>query len=246
MAPSPSSEQDVSDNDSEASGDPKPKRVCKRRHGNNAWADQSAYPRPPLTRWQFGSGSETAHREDKDVSTPHMSTDRRRWTTLHIDAVNNGQAQSTYLTPPSDHGDCRQVMPSLNVNSLGPDSMTPLMLAAMHGHTALSSPPTVVTPDGTTITDLDATTFVNDITDGSIGEKSESYLKQLLSMGAEVNLQTDTRKETALHMAARCCRVDHARVLLAYGADPTARDANGLTPLHSAVGASAMGVLHVS
>lgn len=52
--------------------------------------------------------------------------------------------------------------------------------------------------------------------------------------------------ETPLHLAARYQRADATKKLLDAGADPTARDADGRTPLHAAVAADAHGVFQVA
>lgn len=52
--------------------------------------------------------------------------------------------------------------------------------------------------------------------------------------------------ETPLHLAARYARADAAKILLDAGADANAEDFKGCTPLHTAIGADALGVFQVS
>uniref|UniRef100_A0A8C0IQL9 Uncharacterized protein n=1 Tax=Chelonoidis abingdonii TaxID=106734 RepID=A0A8C0IQL9_CHEAB len=73
---------------------------------------------------------------------------------------------------------------------------------------------------------------------GTVGE--------LLAQGARLDAQTDATGETALHLAARFARASAVRSLLDAGADPNVRDRAGRSPLHSAIGADALGACQVS
>jgi len=64
--------------------------------------------------------------------------------------------------------------------------------------------------------------------------RSAAIIQDLITDGANVHSQIEFSGETPLHLAARFCRADAAKRLLAAGADPTAQDNNGRTPLHAA------------
>lgn len=69
-------------------------------------------------------------------------------------------------------------------------------------------------------------------------------LELLLDRGADLHrLGTGAHANTALHAAAAGGAVATARILLASGADPDARDAGGNTPLHVAVANGAVPVV---
>ncbi|XP_026502050.1 neurogenic locus notch homolog protein 4-like, partial [Terrapene carolina triunguis] len=72
---------------------------------------------------------------------------------------------------------------------------------------------------------------------GTVGE--------LLAQGARLDAQTDATGETALHLAARFARASAVRSLLDAGADPNTRDRAGRSPLHSAIGADALGACQI-
>ena len=59
----------------------------------------------------------------------------------------------------------------------------------------------------------------------------------LIDRGADVDLADAAGGYTALHLAARGLHKDVVQVLLRAGADPTAEDASGWTPLHHVVAA---------
>ncbi|TFJ95702.1 mediator of RNA polymerase II transcription subunit 22 [Platysternon megacephalum] len=86
-------------------------------------------------------------------------------------------------------------------------------------------------PDG--VTPLMAAVCVG----GAVGE--------LLAQGARLDAQTDATGETALHLAARFARASDLCSLLDAGADPNARDRVGRSPLHSAIGADALGACQI-
>ena len=77
------------------------------------------------------------------------------------------------------------------------------------------------------------------------GNPSSTFIQQLIHNGASVDSTTDHLQETPLHLAGRYQRADAARRLLEAGADPNARDIRGRTPLHTAIGADAQGVIHI-
>lgn len=52
--------------------------------------------------------------------------------------------------------------------------------------------------------------------------------------------------QTTLHIATACCTSDAVRQLIEAGSDINAQDADGWTPLHVAVGATAHNVFRVS
>lgn len=65
-------------------------------------------------------------------------------------------------------------------------------------------------------------------------DNSTEVIKLLLSHGT-FNIHASTNNgETPLHMSARQRTSDNFAMLLANGAIPPLRDANGLTPLHRA------------
>lgn len=70
-------------------------------------------------------------------------------------------------------------------------------------------------------------------------------MKNIWLLNSEVIAFDDITGETSLHLAARYARADAAKALLDAGADPNAQDANGRTPLHTAIAADAQGVFQV-
>ena len=61
-----------------------------------------------------------------------------------------------------------------------------------------------------------------------------AIIRDLLEHGAPVNAQQEAAW-TALHEAARSGRQDMIDLLLKYGADPTAKNDDGITPIQLAV-----------
>lgn len=73
------------------------------------------------------------------------------------------------------------------------------------------------------------------------------YAGVALARGAAANARTTASEDTPLHICARrgerC--VEAARVLLAAGADLTAKNSNGRTPLDEATRTGSVGMLHL-
>lgn len=111
----------------------------------------------------------------------------------------------------------RDQEPSLIINK-GPDGLTPLMLAVMRSATVTS--------------DQDE-------------EANAHFIEDLITRGADINNRTETRGETALHLAARFNLPVAARKLLEYSSNTNAEDNMGETPLHAAVRADAIEVFRV-
>ena len=102
----------------------------------------------------------------------------------------------------------------------GPHGQTPMMAVIMNMPLSTYDNP-------------DATTENKAITD-------------LLSSGANPSLVCDKTSESSLHLAARYVRVDAAKSLLDSFPDLChARDANGRTPLHTAIASDARGVFEI-
>jgi ankyrin repeat protein len=71
----------------------------------------------------------------------------------------------------------------------------------------------------------------------SATDADPELVRFLIDQGADVNLADAVGRYTALHLAACSRRTDVVRALLGAGADPTAEDASGWTPLHHVVSA---------
>ena len=127
---------------------------------------------------------------------------------------------STYLDPNLNFGPPTMTPPDRReldlIDPPGPDGLTPLMLACTSSH--LSNPP----------------------------QRVAEIVQQLILRGANPLAKTCQREETALHLAARYRNAVALRILLDFCPDPNMRDADGKTPLHSAVGADAQDCMRVS
>ncbi|XP_062952594.1 neurogenic locus notch homolog protein 4 isoform X3 [Cynocephalus volans] len=117
--------------------------------------------------------------------------------------------QAAMLTPPQE-----SEMESPDVDTRGPDGVTPLMSAVCCGG-------------------VDSRTF-----QGAWLGSPEPW-EPLLDEGACPQAHTVGTGETPLHLAARFSRPTAARRLLAAGANPNQPDRAGRTPLHAAVAADA-------
>ncbi|KPM03476.1 Notch-like protein [Sarcoptes scabiei] len=131
----------------------------------------------------------------------------RSWSSAHYEAFQPHDS----LTPP---------LPTPSIDAIGPNGMTPLMVA--------SAFPNVI--------NFDNPEMVCDKTNA---------VKDLLNNGANVSLTCDKTNETCLHLAARYARADAAKHLIESGADCNAQDATGRTPLHAAIAADARGVFEI-
>eukprot|EP00117_Sycon_ciliatum_P048509 scpid7645/ scgid34528/ Neurogenic locus Notch protein; Processed neurogenic locus Notch protein len=222
------------------------------------------------TGGQTSSGGNTMGDPMTIIGKP-PTTSLANWSTLHKQAASGGgvggHLSGPILTPPSDTSseDLDRVLS--NVNSRGPDGITPLMLAACnpsqyadmkphHAHRMMPPqshlPPGMgnpLDPHGIMFANPMAmtamTTAHSELFYGMGPAAPESFLQRLLTMGADCNARTYSMQETALHLAARCGVADNVNVLLHYGADPNAVDKYGASPLHAAVSAGATAVVQV-
>lgn len=129
----------------------------------------------------------------------------RAWSMANMEAYHPQEV----LTPPL-------ATPSLD--ALGPNGMTPLMVAAAYPNSMM----------------------MNGQSDGNM-----DAVEDLLRSGADVNKTCDITNETSLHLAARHARADNAKLFIEYGADVNAQDNTGRTPLHAAIAADAKGVFDI-
>ena len=132
----------------------------------------------------------------------------RSWSSAHYEAFQPHDS----MTPP---------LPTPSIDSIGPNGMTPLMVASAFPMNLMN----VDNPDML----CDSNNAVHD----------------LLMNGANVSLTCEKTHETCLHLAARYARADAAKRLIEAGADCNAQDATGRTPLHSAIAADARGVFEI-
>lgn len=167
---------------------------------------------------------------------------------LHRQAADTGvqRLNGSMLTPPSDSGGDGLDRVIANINAKGPDGITPLMLAACNRTTDYNSQgPQMPNPMDQGLL------YANPMAQGGYygipaSGKPESFLCQLLSLGADHQAKTFSSEETALHLAARCGLAENVRLLLQFGADINSGDVIGATPLHAAVASGAATVVQVS
>ncbi|KAG8539575.1 hypothetical protein GDO81_020721 [Engystomops pustulosus] len=147
------------------------------------------------------------------INTDPTILDHRQWSQQHIDAGVRFP-QCIALTPPQEDPDSR------DIDVRGPDGVTPLMSAICAGGG--------LEPVGGGV-------------DPPEVESSASVIADLIGQGASLNAQTDSTRETALHLAARFSRQDAIKCMLDAGADTNIQDRLGRTPLHTAIAADALG-----
>lgn len=134
-------------------------------------------------------------------------TDCRSWSTAHYEAFQPHDS----MTPP---------LPTPSIDAIGPNGMTPLMVASAFPNTmGMDNPDTC-------------------------GDNNNA-VQDLIMSGANVSLACDKTSETSLHLAARYARADAAKRLIDGGADCNAKDATGQTPLHTAIRSDARGVFEI-
>ena len=180
------------------------------------------------------------------------------WTTLHMQAADNGlhRVSGSILTPPSEsnHDGLDRVIS--NMNARGPDGITPLMLAACNSNQYQDMPTQRMLIPGQQAAGRNLeqnVIFSNPMVAArggyygqAVSTKKESFLWQLLSLGADHSLKSFSAEETALHMASRSGLEENVRILLQAGADPNSGDNIGATPLHAAVAVGSIPVVQVS
>lgn len=162
--------------------------------------------------------SDGGYASDHTLYTDYDEIDPRPWTQQHMEAGDIRHPDLLALTPPENN-----LRSGFDPDVKGPCGLTPLMVASIRG-------------GGEGTGDLD----------GEGGDDGTgATIAELVAQGAQVNARMDKTGETCLHLAARYARADAAKRLLEFGADANAPDVTGRTPLHTAIGADAMGVFQI-
>jgi len=164
----------------------------------------------------------------------------RHWSQQHLDAFSpasqhvNGATVALMNAAYDHNGDVGACV--------GPGGYTPLMVAASYERPDAPCRCQTSTEDGGVYGQSAAVAAPMQPTVMTI--PSDDYLGHLIgaNAGAMLSQQSEAHGETALHLAARFSRADAAKRLLDAGADVNIQDHQGRTPLHTAVGADAMGV----
>lgn len=122
-----------------------------------------------------------------------------------------------------------------NIGATNIYGWNPLLIAAKKGYLEVAK--TLIDTDHSIINTSDSAgyTALHSLVNNNVSQKNTDLIKYLISLGANVNIQTeDDFKITPLHIAAKNGDCEIARILLDAGANRNIKNAGGRTPLDTA------------